>query len=224
VIVTEDLGPRAYDSLYLNDDFTYNQPLASPYYPLYRKVIDRATQAPIASILEVGCGSGVLAEMLIAAGKSYIGFDFNEIAVAKARKRNGEAKHFVADATDPSSYSAPYDTIVSCEVLEHIEGDLRAIELWRSDCMCICSVPNFDYPTHVRFFRSESEVTARYDRLLDIQSIERVPKSPIAGITWAQYFRRLRWSRNEPKKLLGLLGANTFDWHGGWFLFVARRR
>jgi methylase of polypeptide subunit release factors len=37
--------------------------------------------APITSILEVGCGSGVQAEMLLKAGIPYHGFDFNEIAV-----------------------------------------------------------------------------------------------------------------------------------------------
>lgn len=222
--MTKDLGPRAYDSLYLNDDIYYDQPLASPYYPLFRKVVDIAARRSAASILEVGCGSGILAEMLIAAGMFYRGFDFNEIAVAKARKRNGDAKHSVADATDPSSYSAPYDAIICCEVLEHIEEDLLAIELWRSGCTCICSVPNFDYATHVRFFRSKSEVIDRYGRLLEIQGIERVAKSPITGVTWSEYLRRLRWSRDDPKKFLGLLGMNRFDWYGGWFLFVGRRR
>jgi 2-polyprenyl-3-methyl-5-hydroxy-6-metoxy-1,4-benzoquinol methylase len=165
-----------------------------------------------------------MGKMLIDAGLTYIGFDFNEIAIEQARKRNGDGMHFVADATDPASYSFKYDGIICCEVLEHMEKDLQAIGLWKPGSICICSVPNFDYETHVRFFRAESEIEERYGRLLDIQRIERLPKSPIAGLTWREYFRKLRWSRNNPKKILGMMGIKGFDWYSGWFVFVAKRR
>lgn len=145
-------SPEAYDSLYLEDDISYENPTASPYYPLFRRVADVASKEAIKSVLEVGCGSGILAEMLIASGISYTGFDFNRTAIAKAKARNGETYHFIADATDPASYTTAYDGIVCCEVLEHIEQDLQAIELWKPGTICICSVPNFDYATHVRFF------------------------------------------------------------------------
>jgi 2-polyprenyl-3-methyl-5-hydroxy-6-metoxy-1,4-benzoquinol methylase len=217
-------GPEAYDSLYLNDDRSYEDPKASKYYPLFRRVADIATLAPITSILEVGCGSGVQAEMLLKAGITYHGFDFNPIAIAKAQARNGAIHHFVGDATNPDFYIDEYDGIVCCEVLEHIERDLQAIELWKPGALCICSVPNFDYPTHVRTFRSEAEVRARYGQLIAIEWIERISVSPSAGLTWGRYFRRLRWARNEPKKLLGMLGIRRFDWYGGWFVFVGRRK
>jgi hypothetical protein len=109
-------------------------------------------------------------------------------------------------------------------VLEHIESDLAVVELWKPGCTRVCSVPNFDFETHVRFFRSEAEVTARYGDLLEFESIERIPKSPKIGLTWQQYLRRLRWSRDDPKAFLGHLGINRFEWYGGWFVFVARRR
>jgi len=215
---------RQYDQMYLTGDTTYERPLTSPYYPLYRKVLELCAREGIRSVLEVGCGSGVLAEMLIAAGITYAGFDFSAVAVEKARQRNRGGRFSVADATDSGSYEVPYRGIICCEVLEHIEPDLETVRRWRPGAVCVCSVPNFDYPTHVRLFRSESEVRRRYAALLDIKRIDRVAKSASANLSWPNYFRRLRWARNEPTRLLGMLGINAFSWYGGWFVFVAQRR
>ena len=218
------LGPDYYDRMYAEDDRTYEEPLSSPYYPLYRRVVEFANTPETALVLEVGCGSGVLANMLVGAGLSYRGFDFSEIAVEKAKALVPETQFFIGDATDPAAYVGDYDTIVCCEVLEHIEADLQAISLWARGARCICSVPNFDYESHVRFFGSEKEVVARYSRLIDISRVEKVAKSPRAHTTWPEYLRRLRWSRNQPKRMLGMLGLNTFSWYGGWFVLIGRRR
>jgi len=217
-------GRDRYDHGYLTDDLTYERPLSSPYYPLYCKISQVIQHHRVNSVLEVGCGSGVLAEMLLDAGISYSGFDFSPVGVQKAQKRNPQAKHFVANACDPSAYLVPYEGIVCCEVLEHIEGDLQAVELWRSGTICVCSVPNFDYETHVRFFESEADVIRRYQALLEITRIERVGKSARANLSWLGYLQRLRWARNEPRRILGMLGINAFEWYGGWFVFTARRR
>lgn len=217
-----NFAPETYDDLYTLDDRTYEK-LLIPYNALFRRVTEIAVAEKLSSVLEVGCGRGLMAEMMVRAGISYVGFDFNALAVEKARLRNRADRHFVADAAAPDSYRTPYDGIVCCEVLEHIEPDLRVVELWRPGCVCICSVPNFDYRTHVRFFRHEDEVRARYGGLLDIHRIEKVAKPVRAGLTWREYFRRLRWSRDNPRRFLGNLGINKFDWHAGWFVFVARR-
>ena len=216
-------GPQYYDRFYLKDRNS-TRPLTSPYRPLYRKVCELLRQQGMRAVLEVGCGSGVLAEMLIADGVDYQGFDFSPVGVEKARSRNPGARLFVGDATEPASYRASYDGIVCCEVLEHIDGDLTAIGHWKSGTRCVCSVPNFDYEGHVRFFRSEEEVAQRYGGLIDIGHVERITGSASANLTWAEYFRRIRWARNEPRLLLGILGINRFEWYGGWFMFVGRRR
>jgi len=222
--VTKNFGPDAYNELYDYDYWGRNDPATIPYRKLFRRVANIVRQNSIRNVLEVGCGSGVLAEMLIDSGVSYHGFDFNSIAVEKARTRNGIGKHYIADATDPASYKHDYDGIVCCEVLEHINEDLQTIRLWKPGTFCVCSVPNFDYPTHVRFFRGESEVIERYCKLLNIERIERLAKSPAAVLSWSMYFRHLRWARNNPKRFVALLGINQFNWHGGWFIFTATRR
>ena len=199
----EPRGGDYYDDMYLHDDRTYERPRASPYYPLFAKVCELVRAAKFDAVLEVGCGSGVLAEMLIASGVRYHGFDLSPVAIEKARKRNPEGEFFVGDAADATAYRAAYDALVCCEVLEHVDDDLAAIERWKPGSTCICSVPNFDYESHVRFFSSAEKVTSRYGALLDIRRIDRVAKSARANLTAAEYFRRIRWARNEPRRLLG---------------------
>ncbi len=220
----KQLDAGYYDNLYLNGDRAYQRPLTSPCYPLYCKVLELLREEAAQAVLEVGCGSGILAEMVIAQGFRYSGFDFSPVAIAKAERRNPEGRFSVGDATDRAVYRLSYDAIVCCEVLEHIEGDLQAIELWEPGAVVICSVPNFDYESHVRFFRSKAEVVRRYGDLIDIRGIERVATSARANLTWSEYFRRMRWARHQPKRVLGILGINTFSWYGGWFVFVGRRR
>lgn len=218
--------PSVYDSMYLNDDRTYDDPLDSPYYPVFESVVACARQLGSRSILEVGCGSGTLGRMLIDAGITYRGFDIAREGVRKAALRaTGAAELFVADATSAQAYARDYDTIVCIEVLEHIEADLEAIRQWKPGSRVICSVPNFDYATHVRKFMSEAEVAARYAGLLEIDRISRIRKKIwCQGLTVRAYLRRLRWARNEPARFAGLLGVRQFDWYGGWFLFSGRRR
>jgi 2-polyprenyl-3-methyl-5-hydroxy-6-metoxy-1,4-benzoquinol methylase len=221
----QEANASVYDELHSADES--NVPVGkSFYYPLFCKIVAEVRRRKLTAILEVGCGTGGLAQMLMAQGRaSYRGFDFSAIAVQNSirRTRRSEA-FFVGDALDPRSYQSDYDGIVCTEVLEHIPRDLDVIRLWQRGANCICSVPNFDYPTHVRHFRSEEEVFARYHELIDIESIARVPKPVLLGNTPLEYLRRLRWSRNQPKKMLGLLGINTFDWYAGWFVITGRRR
>lgn len=220
----KQLSARHYDRLYLTDDRTYEHPAASPYYVLYRKIVDLVRQERLCSVLEVGCGSGVLAELLIGSGVHYQGFDFSLVAIEKARERNRAGRFFVGDAVDAAAYEQLYDGLVCCEVLEHIDDDLIAMRCWKSGTVCICSVPNFDYESHVRFFSSEEAILRRYGAMLDIRRIERVPKSARAGLTPTEYLRRIRWARDNPRVFLGILGINAFAWYGGWFVFVGRRR
>jgi 2-polyprenyl-3-methyl-5-hydroxy-6-metoxy-1,4-benzoquinol methylase len=223
-MAAKPLNEHHYDQLYLNDDRTYERPHTSPYYGLYSKIVELVRQESLGSVLEVGCGSGVLAEMLIGSGVRYQGFDFSPVAIQKALQRNPEGKFSVGDATDPAAYQLTYDGVVCSEVLEHIEEDLTAIRCWKSGTVAICSVPNFDYESHVRFFSSEEEIVQRYGALLDIFRIERVAKSAWANLTLAEYFRRIRWERGSPRRVLGILGVKAFAWYGGWFVFAGRRR
>ena len=198
----------------------------SSYYPLFRGVLGEVLRTRARSVLEVGCGTGGFAHLLMdRTAAAYAGFDFSEVAVAKARHRTGKAEcFFVGDATSASSYRHPYDTIVCTEVLEHVENDLGAIDNWRPGSNCICSVPNFDAESHVRFFRDEDQVRERYGGRISIERLVRMRKPVLSDISWRSYARALRWYRYRPRQLMAVLGLGSFDSLGGWFLFSGRKR
>jgi 2-polyprenyl-3-methyl-5-hydroxy-6-metoxy-1,4-benzoquinol methylase len=175
--------------------------------------------------LEVGCGSGSFAHLLFdKTHLGYVGFDFSEKAVEKARLRTNRPDVFLlGDATHPESYQKGYDAVVCLEVLEHIEMDHQVIDNWRPGCPCVCSVPNFDDATHVRYFMSEDEIRNRYGGLIDIRRIKRVPRPLLRGRSIREYLRQLRWSRGEPKRFLAHLGYRTFENLAGWFVFSGYR-
>ncbi len=54
----------------------------------------------------------------------------------------------------------------------------------------------------------------RYGRLLEIKQIERISTSANANLTWTEYLRRIRWARNEPKRLLEFLGSIALNGMG----------
>lgn len=217
---------ETYDRHFLESEEAERHYSRSFYYCLYRRVCRRLNEAASQQILEVGCGTGALAHCVMEVSvASYRGFDFSAVGVEKARKRTGcYDRFFIGDARNAESYDAPYDTIVCLEVLEHIERDLEVIAHWKSGCECICSVPNFDHETHVRLFRHDQEIISRYGHLISIRRIERIPCPLVHGRGWIAYLRQLRWSRNNPRRLMGLLGYRSFDNFAGWFLFSGTRR
>lgn len=216
----------AYEEMY-EDDTAYDLPYTqSHYYPMFAATLDEVKRLGAKSVLEVGCGSGSFAQMMFdRTSATYHGFDFSKTGVEKAIARNGKDDVFsVSNALEAESYDRDFDTIVCTEVLEHIERDLDVVAQWPTGISCVCSVPNFDFATHVRHFLHEDEVRARYEGLIDIEKIVRVPRSLIRGRGLAEYLRQLRWNRDNPKRFMALLGYKTFDNLAGWFVFSGKRR
>jgi len=221
--MTHQQGAEFYDRIHLENNGPETRAL---YYPLLRRVVGCIRDRGSRSILEVGCGSGFLAEMILQEHEpGYRGFDFSEVAVRNAGNRTGRSELFFhGDALDAGSYACVYDTVVCTEALEHIDHDLDVIRLWRNGTWCVCSVPNFDYPGHVRFFHTRESVDARYGRLIDIRAVIKVARPLIPDRRISSYLRNLRWSRDDPSRFLGFLGVQTFARLGGWFLFYGTKR
>lgn len=221
------IDDRVYQSLYSAEDKTHDDPPSSPYYPLFCSAADRVRAAGIKRLLEVGCGSGTLGKIVMDRNDiSYRGFDISPAGIEKAKTLNTRGTFFVGSAVDPAVYDCEYDGILSCEVLEHVKDDRGAISFWRKGTRVVCSVPNFDYPTHYRLFVNEDDVRERYGDLVDIGTIERIAKPIFPQRTALSYLRTMRWAaaKGNYKKVAGLMGIRKFDWHAGWFLFSGVRK
>lgn len=221
--------PETYDRMFQEGGYggafhlTYRR---SPYYPMFKGVAKLLRGHAGSSVLEVGCGTGNLAQLLFdSTSLQYQGFDFSPVAVQMATRRTGRPDFYVGDATQAQTYAGRrYDAIVCTEVLEHIEQDLEAVRLWAPGSWCVCSVPNYDADTHVRHFLSEQEVRARYGALIEIERIDRICKPFLQDLTVRNWLQAMRWNRYRPRRLRWLLGFSDFDRNGGWFVFAGRRK
>jgi len=146
----------------------------SPYYYLWCVIADRLTPLDGRGVLDIGCGTAQLGELLTARGlRRYVGFDFSGARVMAARERT-ELDVRVADAyTTELLTDAEYDTVVCTEFLEHIDGDLEVLGRLRDGVRVIATVPSFPSDGHVRHFRDENEVIARYGGLIRDLSVSR---------------------------------------------------
>jgi 2-polyprenyl-3-methyl-5-hydroxy-6-metoxy-1,4-benzoquinol methylase len=76
------------------------------------------------SILDAGCGRGVLAEILVNAGARVTGVDFSPDAINRARSRIKNAQFQVAEL-DALPFDRQYDVVLSIDVLYHVVDDSK---------------------------------------------------------------------------------------------------
>ena len=155
----------------------------SPYYFLWAIIVDRLRRDGFGRVLEIGCGPGQLAEFLFDQGmQHYVGVDFSASALEHARHLAPRGTFVHADARTTTVHTDyPHDVIICTEVLEHVEGDLDVIARFTPGKRCLCSVPNFEFESHVRYFRDTAEVEARYRRLFDAFDVIALQSANHAG-------------------------------------------
>lgn len=225
-MISEEAPASTYDDLYVEYAHLFDRHYTKIwYYPMFHAALREVKRMGSRNVLDIGCGTGFFAHLLFdRTDIDYAGMDFSAIAIEKARRRTGKtSEFFLGDARLPETYARTFDTVVCMEVLEHIDDDLGVVALWPRGCACVCTVPNFDDSEHVRLFRHEDEVRERYGHLIDIARITRVARPLFRGRSLRDYFRQLRWSRDDPKKFLAHLGYRTFDNLAGWFVFSGKR-
>lgn len=127
------------------------------------------------SILEIGSGPGQFAHLLWDRGfRDYIGFDFSEWAVNKARSVSPQ-KFFLCNAYDKSCYeNIHYNLVILFEVLEHVEKDIDVLNNVKNNSFVLASVPAYKAEGHVRGFIHQRHVIKRYGKILDIKRMETI--------------------------------------------------
>lgn len=162
------------------------RPLAgNPYQPLWEAT---AALVPVgASIVELGCGTGRLAPLLRARGRTYLGIDFAPRLIAEARRYDPASAFVVADLrTDPIPEAEVY---VANEVLEHLDDDLGLLRRLPRHSLAIFSVPSFDSESHVRFFPERGPTRERYAAAVLLDHVDYVPHG-----THGRFFHLFRGS------------------------------
>ena len=137
----------------------------SRYHFAWAVIADRLARRGTASVLDIGCGSGQLAQLLADKGiNRYVGVDFSEKRIAHAKRVCPQFEFRCEDAFASDAFDGDYDGLVTTEFLEHVERDLDAIDRVKPSVYFIGTVPNFPFESHVRHFNSEDEVTDRYSK------------------------------------------------------------
>jgi len=117
-------------------------------------------------ILELGCGTGQFAEVLINEGYDYVlGMDFSDEAISMSKERCGKNTFVCENIYDFDFSKIDFDTAIALEIFEHIEQDLEVIRRFPKGKKLIFSVPQYDAGGHVRFYPNEKSVTDRFESI-----------------------------------------------------------
>jgi ubiquinone/menaquinone biosynthesis C-methylase UbiE len=148
------------------------------------------------SVLEVCCGSGMMAEKFAQAGATVTGIDFSAAAVARAReraRRGGFAARFlVADAENLAFADRSFDVVAVHDGLHHLEHPERAIrEMAR---IARYGVLILD-PVRAALTRLAVWLGIAVDVEDAGNEVKRLVPSKIAAILHAQSYRDVRWER-----------------------------
>lgn len=169
---SREQGSEYYDEVFLSGQRKHYK--EKNHYGVWSALVDRLMRTKVESLLDVGCGDGGLAVFLRDKGlPGYLGFDFSTKKIEWARAICPEFDFVVADVFQTDIFhSHDYDTIVSTEFLEHIEGDVEVIEKFPTGTHFYGTVPNFPGRSHVRHFTNTQEVYDRYGRYFQAFSVD----------------------------------------------------
>ena len=109
------------------DADTYDK-VADPQEAWAREILDRAGFAPGETVLDAGCGSGRVTELLLERGVRVVAVDADEAMVAKARERLGDRAEVQQQDLLDLELDEPVDAVFSCAVFHWITDHERLFE------------------------------------------------------------------------------------------------
>jgi SAM-dependent methyltransferase len=149
------------------------------------------------SVLEVCCGSGMMAEKFACAGASVTGIDFSPAAIARARERARRyrfaARFVVADAENLAFADRSFDVVAVHDGLHHLARPERAIrEMARvaRDGVLILD------PARAALTRLALWAGIAVDVEEAGNEVKRLVPREVAAILRAEGYRSVRWERS----------------------------
>ena len=133
----------------------------SPWFHISTLVMDMLNKEE--KILELGCGTGQFAEILINKGYNYIhGMDFSPQAISMSKERCKKDIFQCENIYKFNFNEIDFDIAICIEVFEHIEKDLMIIRKIPKGKKIIFTVPSYDAGGHVRYFSHKEKVIKRF--------------------------------------------------------------
>lgn len=161
-------GFQYYDNIYRESESYSGHFSGSPYFDLWKKVLPIIPKT--INIIEIGCGTGQFAQMLLEDRQQpYIGIDISPEAIKIARKRPGI---FEIQSCYDYRINQIGSFVVALETLEHID-DLRFLNNIPLGVEILFTVPDFNDPAHVRYFKNITEIVFRYHQKINFSYIEK---------------------------------------------------
>ncbi len=168
---------------------------------------------PGGTLLDLGCGAGVVAAAAAARGWLAIGYDVSPVAARWGRKLLGtDIVGNWGDVVD--SPLAPFDAVAAIEVVEHVDRPLellrRGLSALKPGGILVVSTPNLDSLARLRHGRRWSAILPDQHILyLNPRSLRRLllraGAEPLRVLTWSSEIARLpvpgawlRWLRDPP--------------------------
>jgi SAM-dependent methyltransferase len=148
--------------------------IKSHYYFIWCVILDRVMRSGAQSVLDIGCGPGQVASFFQYKGlQRYFGLDLSTVAIEKARKLCPNYQFKVENALETDVLArVDYDTAISMEFLEHVTEELEVLKKLKPGTRFFGTVPDFPYPSHVRYFSSSDEVQQRYRSLFTTLDVD----------------------------------------------------
>lgn len=160
------------------------------WFPLMMLIVDRLSSG--AEIVDLGCGAGHMAELLYDQGFfGYTGLDYSKgmLDVAQNKGLPHSFKFIEADLTeDWTGLVSDYNTVISIELLEHVEQDFAILNQIKPGTRCLLTTTNEPGIEHVRTFSSVGNVHARYYKLFHDLKIMSFKNMYIKKFGWQVFY------------------------------------
>lgn len=168
-ITSKEAPVEFYDDMYGSDKYVG----AGQYGRTYNAILDELKKIDSPKVLEIGCGLGDFGNVLSKVSSEYYGTDFSSIAIKQAKERYPviAEKFSVLDLYELEYFVEDYDTIIACEVFEHID-DLRFVRSVKKGIRFMLTLPHYGAETHLRMYESPEQIKERFKGLIEFSSIK----------------------------------------------------
>lgn len=169
--MSSERDSKYYDEIYLKSEEYKKKYSNSVYYELWKQVIKLIPTG--VHITEIGCGTGQFADFLCGSGfRGYVGFDFSKEAISLTKRLGIEKYGFQFFVQDCTKMLIQGDFILCLETFEHTK-DFKIIENIGLGKEIVFTVPDFNDPSHVRYFHSINEVVDRYKNVIKFSHVQK---------------------------------------------------